>query len=114
MSDESSTGGRPLIEIDMARLQKLMQLDPRKEVAAGVMGCSPDTLERRIREAENLTYNEFKAKYFANTIMSVKKKATELALDGNERMITRVLEESGEWSSKGQGVQVNVQTNVSN
>lgn len=113
MSDEPTPIGRPLIEIDMVRLRKLMQLDPKKEVAAAVMGCSADTLERRIRETEDLTYNEFKAKYFANTIISVKKKATEMALDGNERMITRVLEEAGEWSSKGQGVQVNVQNNVS-
>jgi len=99
----------------MEKLKALMQLDPKKETAAAIMGCSPDTIERRIREIEDLTYNEFKAKYVAKTILSIKQLAHKLAAEGNEKMITRVLEEAGEWSGKGQsGVQVNVQNNVQN
>ncbi len=115
MSDlpEAKTG-RPLIEIDMEQLKKLMQLYPKKEFAASLMRCSVDTLERRIRETEDLTYQEFKEKHSANTAMSIKKKSIDMAMEGNERMITRWLEEMGEWT-KGQGspVQVNVQNNLS-
>jgi DNA-binding transcriptional MocR family regulator len=115
LSDEQTPLGRPLIEIDMDKLKALMQLDPKRETAASIMGCSVDTIERRIRESEDLTYMEFKEKYFAKTIMSIKQLAHKLAAEGNEKMITRVLEEAGEWSGKGQGqVQVNVQNNVQN
>jgi hypothetical protein len=114
LSDDANPPGRPLIEIDMDKLKKLMKLDPRREMAASIMGCSADTIERRIKETEGLTYNEFKEKYFAQTILSVKRKAVDLALDGSEKMIERVLMEAGEWSRRGDGqVQVNVQNNVS-
>lgn len=119
MSDETPPKmGRPvgsIIEIDMDKLQALMQLSPSREEAASVMGCSVDTIERRIKENTNLTFNEFKEMHFVPTKMSLKQLALKLAKDGNETMLMYLLRATTDWTDRAQsgGVQVNVQNNVS-
>ena len=116
MSDEQTTQGRPLIEIDMEKLKSLMQLSPNREEAAAVMGCSVDTVERRIKESTGLTFNEFKEIHFTPTKMSLKQLALKLAKEGNETMLLYLLRATTDWTDRGgpPGVQVNVQTNVQN
>jgi AraC-like DNA-binding protein len=113
MSDERTPLGRPLIEIDMEKLKSLMQLSPNREEAASVMGCSVDTLERRIKESAGLTFSEFKEMHFAPTKMSLKQLALKLAKEGNETMLMYLLRATTDWTDRGQSqVQVNVQNNV--
>jgi AraC-like DNA-binding protein len=113
LSDESPPLGRPLIEIDMEKLKSLMQLSPNREEAASVMGCSVDTLERRIKESAGLTFSEFKEMHFAPTKMSLKQLALKLAKEGNETMLMYLLRATTDWTDRGQSqVQVNVQNNV--
>lgn len=113
MSSDSSPKGRPLIEIDMEKLKLLMRLDPRREDAAAQMGCSVDTVERRIKEATGLTYNEFKDLHLAPTRLSLVQKALKLAEAGDVTALFKCLNHFCNWSDKGGGVQVNVQNNVS-
>jgi len=115
LNDEQTTQGRPLIEIDMEKLKSLMQLSPNREEAAAVMGCSVDTVERRIKESTGLTFNEFKEIHFAPMKMSLKQLAVKLAKEGDTKMLIYLLDATTDWTSKGQAaVQVNVQTNVQN
>jgi AraC-like DNA-binding protein len=114
MSDERTPLGRPLIEIDMEKLKSLMQLSPNREEAASVMGCSVDTLERRIKESAGLTFSEFKEMHFAPTKMSLKQLALKLAKEGNETMLMYLLRATTDWTDRGQSqVQVNLQNNIS-
>jgi len=113
-SDESNPNGRPLIEIDMDRLAALMALDPKREVAASIMGCSIDTMERRIKEAYGQTYSEFKTQHLAPTEMKLAQKALKEAMGGNSQLLIFCLKHYNGWSDRGDsaGVQVNVQNNV--
>ena len=114
LSDEPGPTGRPLIEIDMDKLKSLMQLSPNREEAAAVMGCSVDTVERRIKENTGFTFNEFKETHFAPTKMSLKQLALKMAKEGNESMLMYLLRATTDWTDRAQSaVQVNVQNNVS-
>jgi hypothetical protein len=115
LSDDANPQlGRPLIDIDMDKLKSLMQLSPNREEAASVMGCSVDTIERRIKENTGLTFSEFKEIHFAPTKMSLKQLALKLAIDGNETMLMYLLRATTDWTDKGGSqVQVNLQNNVS-
>jgi AraC-like DNA-binding protein len=107
--------GRPLgsiIEIDMEKLASLMRLDPKREDAAAQMGCSVDTIERRIKETTGLTYNEFKEYHMAGVRLSLRQKAIKMAQEGDTTMLIKCLNHFDGWSDKGAGVQVNVQNNV--
>jgi AraC-like DNA-binding protein len=113
MSDSSNPPHRPIIQIDIEKLKALMQLSPNREEAAAVMGCSVDTVERRINENTGLTFLEFKEMHFAPTKMSLKQLALKLAKEGNETMLMYLLRATTDWTDRGQSqVQVNVQNNV--
>jgi hypothetical protein len=74
---------RPLLEVDMTELQKLMQFRPTKKDAAAFFNVSEDTIERRIRELEDLTYEEFKEKYSVKRRIARRQKLEEMAMKGN-------------------------------
>lgn len=111
--DQLEKVGRPLIEIDMEKLKALMRFKPTREDAAAVMGCSEDTIERRIKEATGQTYLEFQEEHKAPVKMKLRQMALEKAFKGDDYWLTKCNEEFG-WFKKGEsGVQVNVQNNVS-
>lgn len=112
MSDEPKPLGRPLIAIDMEKLAKLMQFDPKREDVAHFMECSIDTIERRIKEETGLTYLEFKDKNMAGVRQRLTQQALKMAMDGDVVMLNRCLNHFVGWSDKGSGVQVNVQNNI--
>lgn len=113
MSDDKppNPGGRPLIEIDMKKLEALMQLDPTCADAATQMGCSEATVERRIKEATGLTFLEFKQKHMAGVRLSLVQQALKLAREGDVTALFKCLKHFNGWNDSG-GVQVNVQNNV--
>lgn len=113
MSDVPDKGGRPFVVVDMAKLEALMRLGPKKDDAAAIMGCSADTLERRIAEHAGLTYSEFKEKHFAPTKMSFIQKAITKAQNGDNKMLELCLEELCDWKKGNNKVQVNLQNNIS-
>lgn len=116
MSDDdekSPPTGRPPIAIDMDKLAKLMKFDPKRADAAYHMGCSEDTIERRIKEETGLTFREFKDKHMVGTKLGLTQKALSMAQGGDVAMLKACLSHFNGWSDKGAGVQVNVQNNVS-
>ena len=55
--------GRPVIDIDWDKLDEMCEDQCTEEEIASVLGCSPDTLSRRIKEKYDLTFADlFKVK----------------------------------------------------
>lgn len=50
MTKNVDQGGRPRIEIDMEELRRLVAIQCTAQECATVLGCSVDTLDRRIKE----------------------------------------------------------------
>lgn len=46
--------GRPRVELDLVELEKLCRLNCTLDEIAAYMGCSRDTIERRIREDDSV------------------------------------------------------------
>ena len=80
--------GRPEINIDLNELRDLMKFYPTLDEAAGWFNCSPDTIERRVKENLNLTYAEFRKRFSGKTRLMIKRKAITMALEeNNEKML---------------------------
>lgn len=78
---------RPEIEIDLDKLKSLMRLSPNLEDTANFFDCSPDTIERRIREHFQCSFAEFRDKNAVHTRMSIKRKMIEKAVSGDNTML---------------------------
>lgn len=78
---------RPPVELDLQKLEDLMQFRPTQSDAAAFFRVSEDTIERRIREHYDLTFSEFRERFMANTRLSLTKKALQMALSGNVAML---------------------------
>jgi hypothetical protein len=80
--------GRPEINIETTELQDLMKFYPTLEEAADWFSCSPDTIERRVKEHWNLTFAEFRKRFSGKTRLMIKRKAITMALEeNNEKML---------------------------
>ena len=59
---------------------------PAKDVA-GILECSVDTLENRIREKYDCTFSEFREQKMATTNLNLFSKQVSVALEGNVTML---------------------------
>ena len=71
--------GRPLLNIDPKQVEQLAAIDCSYEEMGAVLGCSPDTLERRFAGAIQ--------KGRAAGRSSLKRQQFKLAMDGNPTML---------------------------
>lgn len=90
---------RPPIQIDMDQLKALMRLKPTMEDCAAFFGCSPDTIERRIREAEDCSYAEFREKGMVHTRMHLVRTALKRA-EKSDTMLIFCLKNLCSWRDK--------------
>jgi AraC-like DNA-binding protein len=65
------------IDINMEALSALCRLNPTLEDAAAFFMCSPDTVERRIKEATGQTFADFRQSQFIHTRSDLLRKALE-------------------------------------
>jgi hypothetical protein len=80
--------GRPEINIDVNELRDLMKFYPTLDEAADWFNCSPDTIERRVKEHWDLTFAEFRKRFAGKTRLMIKRKAITMALEeNNEKML---------------------------
>lgn len=77
--------GRPAQEIDPDELRKLMQFRPSIVDVAGWFSVSEDTISRRIKDWEGLSFREFRDKYMSATRISLVRKALSMALEEGDR-----------------------------
>ncbi len=82
------SNGRPQVPVSTEELKDLMQFYPALEEIADWFNCSPDTIERRVREEWNLTFAEFRKRFSGKTRLMMKRKAITMALEeSNEKML---------------------------
>ncbi len=80
--------GRPKLPIPFDELMELMAFFPTLEESALWFNCSPDTIERLIRENSNKTFAEFRHQFSGKTRLAIKRKAITKALEeNNEKML---------------------------
>jgi AraC-like DNA-binding protein len=80
--------GRQPINIDCTELIELMTFYPTLEETADWFKCSPDTIERRIKEEFNQTFSTFRKLHSGKTRLLLKRKAISKALEeDNEKFL---------------------------
>lgn len=79
--------GRPVIELDWTKVGKLCEIHCTEAEIANVMGCSVDTLERRIKEYFGITFAEYFDQKAAKGRASLRRKQFAAALRGNTTML---------------------------
>lgn len=83
--------GRPVKNIDLDELKHLMSFYPSLNETSGWFDCSPDTISRIILNKFDMTFAEFRARYFSPTKIGLKKVAIEKALAGNDKLLIHLL-----------------------
>lgn len=88
------------IELDWSKLDAILQYNAELNDAAEVMGCSPDTIERRIREHHDCTFAEYRNKKLGKVRIKLVQKAIQMATSGNATMMIFCLKNLCGWADK--------------
>jgi hypothetical protein len=91
---------RPFIEIDMEELATFMRLKPSLEDCAAFFKCSPDTIERRIKEHSDITFAEFREQNMVHTRFNLIRTAINKGLKGDNVMLIFCLKNLCGWKDK--------------
>ena len=78
---------RPKIEIDSDMVKKLCAIQCTGQEIADVLDVSYDTLERRVKEAYQISFADYIKRHSANGKMSLRRKQHEVAMNGNTTML---------------------------
>jgi AraC-like DNA-binding protein len=79
---------RPEKNIDLDDLQKILTLYPSMDEVSAWFDCSPDTVERRVREVWGITFKELRERSAGRTRLLLKRRAIAKALEeDNEKML---------------------------
>lgn len=80
-------GGRPMADIDYAKLEKLCAIHCTGEECASILGVDYDTLNNHLKADSHGGFSEYFKKHSANGKMSLRRKQFETALAGNVTMM---------------------------
>ncbi len=87
-------------DLNLENLIKLMQFRPTLTDTAAWFNVSEDTVERKIKKLEKITFRQFKAKYSSNIKYKLMDKAIDMAMTGNTTMMIFTLKNMCSWSDK--------------
>lgn len=79
--------GATRVEIDWKLLERTLERFGTLEDVACVLGCSEDTIQRRVKEKYDVTFAVYSKKKRAKGRMSLRVKQFEVAMDGNVSML---------------------------
>lgn len=97
----SSRLGRGKVQhIDYTALDALLQFKVTKAYCADYLDMSEDTLERRLREDHDMTFQEYAALRVEKTGVILQKKAIEAAMSGQPALMIFALKNLAGWSDK--------------
>ena len=94
--------GAPEKPVDMEQLAALCRLKPTQADCAAFFKVSPDTIDRRIKQATGLTFAEFRDQNLVHTRFSLIRKALKKAENGDNVMLIFCLKNLCKWSDKGE------------
>lgn len=83
----SRSVGRPEIQIDWDQFNKLCALQCTLSEIASFMGCSEDTIERRVQEEHGVNFAELYSKRRQFGKISIRRKQFQVAESGNPTML---------------------------
>ena len=87
MEKQKNKGGRPRIEIDLETLADQVSIFCTKEECAKLLGCSEDTIDRRLMEQTGEGFAAFFEKHSADGKASLRRAQYNAALRGNATML---------------------------
>jgi hypothetical protein len=87
-------------EAEWAKLETLCSVSCSLEMAADWLGCSKDTIRRRIKENFATTFEKYRNVYLNQTRIKLKQEAVMRALDGNNTMLIFCLKNLCGWTDK--------------
>ena len=92
--------GRPIVEINWEKLNVILQFKPTKDVVADILEVSEDTVEARIREKYDCTFQDYRARKMAPVKIRLVKTAIEKAIKGDNTMLIFCLKNLCGWADK--------------
>ena len=90
------------MDLNHKNLIKVIKLKPSLKNTSSWFGVSEDTIERRVKEWEGITFKDFRDKYSYEIKETLVNKAFELAMDGNTTMLIFCLKNLCGWSNEGE------------
>jgi hypothetical protein len=94
--------GRPVLFIDLEELKRIMSFYPTLDEVASWFTCSPDSVERRVKEEWGLTFKDFRERCSGKTRLLLKRKAISKALEeDNEKMLIYCLRTMTDLDDRG-------------
>jgi len=82
------------------KLDAVLGMGASKSMAASVMDCSEDTIDRRIKKEHEQTFSQYREIKLAPTKIRLQQKALTMGLGGNVTMLIFCLKNLCEWSDK--------------
>jgi AraC-like DNA-binding protein len=92
--------GRPKMQLNYDKLDALLQFKVSQKFCAEYLGCSEDTIGRRLKDDHGMTFSEYHKLKMERTSLKLQQKAIEQALAGNSTMMIFALKNLAKWSDK--------------
>lgn len=85
---------------DWDKFDSILQFGPTRQMCADIMGCSIDTIKRRVKDKHDITFEEYLSKMFAPTRLKLQQKALHMALHGDRVMLIFSLKNKCGWKDQ--------------
>jgi hypothetical protein len=92
-------------EINWDKLDALLQFKVSLRFCADYLGCSIDSIRRRIKEKYDMKFAEYHALRMERTATKLQQKAIEMAFNGDRTMMIFSLKNLAKWSDKQEIIQ---------
>jgi hypothetical protein len=100
-------GGRPVLKTDWDLLHKVLSRGGRMADCVYFTGLSASTIERRIRDEHDMTFNDYRELHLSQTRAKILDKQIEVALEGDPTMLKHLGEHLCGQITKTQNLNVN-------
>jgi len=85
---------------DWDKFDSILQFGPTRQMCADIMGCSIDTIKRRVKDKHDKTFEQYLTEMFAPTRLKLQQKALSMALKGDRTMLIFSLKNKCGWSDQ--------------
>lgn len=93
----------PKIELNYDKLDALLQFKVSLDFCADYLGCSEDTIRRRLKEDHGMTFTQYHALKMQRTAFKLQQRAIQLALEGKSHAVMIfALKNLANWTDKEQ------------